>query len=102
MRVLDTMSKSEFANNVDIVQTQVAAFLKPLGFRKKGRTHNRTTAAGLIHALDFQMGAYPIGAQYVISGIRENYYGRFTVNLGVLLPCVFEIEEQKPLPIFVQ
>ena len=96
------MPKSEFAKNLDIVQTQVTAFLKPLGFRKKGRTHNRTTTGGLVHALDFQMGAYPIGEQYVIPGIRESYYGRFTVNLGVLLPCVFEIEEQKSVPLFVQ
>jgi hypothetical protein len=95
------MPKSEFAKNLDIVQAKVAAFLKPLGFHKKGRTHNRTTAGGLVHALDFQMGAYPIGKQYVVPGIRESYYGRFTVNLGVLLPCVFEIEEQKPVPPFV-
>src|SRR4051812_44692039 len=95
------MPKSEFVKNLDIVQAKVNAFLKPFGFRKKGRTHNRTTAGGLVHALEFQMGAYPIGEEYVLPGVRESYYGRFTMNLGVLLPCIFEIEEQRPVPPFV-
>jgi hypothetical protein len=96
------MPKSEIAKHLDTIQTSVTAFLKPLGFRKKGRTHNRTTAAGLVHVVNFQMGAYPIGEDYVISGLRESFYGKFTVNLGVLLPCVAEVEQQTPASPFVQ
>jgi hypothetical protein len=48
------------------------------------------------------MGEYPLGEHYVIPGIRESYYGKFAVNLGVLLPCVWEVEWQKPAPDFVQ
>jgi hypothetical protein len=48
------------------------------------------------------MGQYPIGENYVIPGIRESFYGRFTVNLGVLLPCVYEVENQKSVPSFPQ
>jgi len=96
------MPKSDFAKHLDEVQTRIAAFLKPLGFRKKGRTHNRTTKGGLVQVVNFQMGEYPIGEHYVIPGIRESFYGKFAVNLGVLLPCVREIEWQKPTPDFIQ
>jgi hypothetical protein len=96
------MPKSDFAEQLDAIQAQVTAFLKPFGFRKKGRTHNRTTEAGLVQVVNFQMGEYPIGEHYVIPGIRESYYGKFAVNLGVLLPCVREVEWQKPAPDFVQ
>lgn len=94
--------KSEIAKNLDVIQGAVHSFLKPLGFRKKGRTHNRHTNGGLTHVVGFQMGAYPIGDCYVIPGLRESYYGRFVVNLGVLLPCVNEVEQQSPPGDFVQ
>ncbi len=96
------MPKSEFAKNLDALQAHVTAFLKPLGFRKKGRTHNRATEGGLVQVVNFQMGEYPIGEHYVIPGIRESFYGRFAVNLGVFLPCVYETEWQKPVPDFTQ
>lgn len=96
------MPKSEFAKHLDAIQAGVAAFLEPLGFHKKGRTHNRTTTGGLVNVVNFQMGEYPIGEHYVIPGIRESFYGKFAVNLGVLLPCVREAEWQKPAPDFVQ
>lgn len=96
------MPKSDFATYLDSIQASVATHLKPLGFRKKGRTHNRATTGGLIHVINFQMGEYPIGEGYVIPGLRENLYGKFAVNLGVLLPCVHKIESQKSAPDFVQ
>lgn len=60
------------------------------------------TTGGLVHVVNFQMGEYPIGEHYVLSGIRESLYGKFAVNLGVLLPCVCEAEWQNPTPDFVQ
>jgi hypothetical protein len=48
------------------------------------------------------MGQYPVGDKYVIPGIRESYYGKFWVNLGVFLPCVYQIERQRPPSDFVQ
>jgi hypothetical protein len=93
--------KSNIVKSLDAIQAAVHSFLKPLGFRKKGRTHNRCTDGGLIHVVNFQMGQYPIG-DYVIPGLRESYYGRFAVNLGVLLPCVYEAEWQRPMADFVQ
>src|SRR5688572_2664900 len=95
------MPKSDLAKDLDKLQAQITAFLKPLRFRKKGRTHNRRTEGGLVQVVNFQMGAYPIG-ENVIPGLRESFYGKFAVNLGVLIPCIYETEWQKPVPDFTQ
>ena len=97
-----TKPKSQFAQDIDTIQGAVHSFLKPLGFRKKGRAYNRHTNGGLTHVVTFQMGQYPIGNDYVIPGLRESYYGKFAVNLGVLLPCVYEVERQRAPAEFVQ
>lgn len=94
--------KSQLAQHLDVIQAAVHSFLKPLGFRKKGRTHNRRTMGGLTQVVNFQMGAFPLGDRYIIPGLRESYYGRFAVNLGVLLPCVYQVEHQRAPDDFVQ
>ncbi|HEY5042065.1 MAG TPA: DUF4304 domain-containing protein [Verrucomicrobiae bacterium] len=96
------MPKSQFAQNLDAIQATVQSFLKPLDFRKKARVHNRRTESGLVQVISFQMGQFPIGDNYVIPGFRENLYGKFAINLGVLLPCVYQVERQKPVPDFIQ
>src|ERR1700709_1123710 len=88
---MGTKSKSEFVSALDNVQRAVTGRLRPLGFKKGGRTYNRILDSGLVQVVNFQMGEYPIG-DYVIPGLRESYYGKFAINLGVYLPCVFEIE----------
>jgi hypothetical protein len=95
-------SKSQFAKNLDAIQAAVNSFLKPLEFRKKGRTYNRRTNDGLAHVINFQMGQFPIGDNYVIPGFRENLHGKFAINLGVLLPCVYEVERQRSASEFIQ
>jgi hypothetical protein len=85
------MTKSNYVLARDIVQEPVTALLRTEGFTKKGRAYNRIAGNGLIHVVNFQMGQYTIG-NYVIPGIRESYYGKFTVNLGVYLPCVSQLE----------
>lgn len=77
------------------------SLLRPLGFRRKGRSFNRRVADGLVHVVTLQMGEYPIG-DYVIPGIRESFYGRFTVNLGVFLPGVRSLEHDRPAPEFLR
>jgi hypothetical protein len=96
------MPKSQFAQNLDAIQATVQSFLKPLDFRKKARVHNRRTESGLVQVISFQMGQFPIGDNYVIPGFRENLYGKFAINLGILLPCVYQVERQKTVPDFVQ
>lgn len=84
------MAKSAFANAVDVIQTACAPVLKPAGFRKRGRTHNRSTEDGLVQVIAFQMGASdPPGATH-IPGLSSDLHGLFTVNLGVYVPEVAE------------
>jgi hypothetical protein len=94
------MAKSVYANALDEIQRTMTAFLKPLGFKKSGRTYNKAAEDGLVHVVGFQMGEYPIG-QYVIPGIRDSFYGRFTVNLGIMLPAVRDMEYESTAKAFV-
>ncbi len=94
------MSKSPYVAGLDSIQKELTAYLKPLGFRKKGRTYNRCVGDGLVQTLGLQMGQFPIG-EYVIPGLRESFYGRFAVNLGIALPAVNAVEYGRALPPFV-
>ncbi len=83
------MEKSRFAEQLDEIQTALAPFLKGKGFKKRGRTYNRRSTDNLISVINFQMGAFdPPGTTY-IPGIRENFYGLFTINLGIFVPEVY-------------
>jgi hypothetical protein len=95
------MEKSKFVAALDEVQQPLAVLLKSLGFRRRGRTFNRPVGDGMVHVVNLQMGEFPIG-NYVIPGIRESFYGRFTVNLGVFLPAVFRLEHSRDVPAFAQ
>ena len=64
------MRKSPFVAALDVVQRSLTSYLRPLGFRKKGRSFNRPVEDGLVHVATLQMGQYPIG-EYVIPGIRR-------------------------------
>jgi hypothetical protein len=82
------VGKSPLAASLDALQGKLSDPLRLAGFRKHGRTYNRTVSGGLTHVVAFQMGAFdPPGTTY-IPGLRENLYGRFTVNLGVYVPEV--------------
>ena len=82
------MSKSLLSSEMDELQNHLNPLLRQHGFKKKGRTYNHATAEGLTHVVGFQMGVFdPPGTTY-IPGLRENLYGRFTVNLGVYVPEV--------------
>src|SRR5882762_9371836 len=82
------MPKSDLVNQMDEIQAKLRPLLKDEGYRVRGRTFNRTTHDGLTQVLNFQMGSFdPPGTTY-IPGLRENLYGKFTVNLGVYVPEV--------------
>ena len=85
------MPKSELASGLDAIQMRLAPELKARGFRVRGRTFNRQSTDGLIQVVNIQMGSFdPPGTTYRL-GLRENLYGRFTVNLGVYVPEVATI-----------
>ncbi len=82
------MAKSEPAKAMDDLQSQLRPFLKERGFRLQARTCNRTTADGLKHVINFQMGRFdPPGTSY-IPWSRKNLYGKFTINIGIYVPEV--------------
>jgi hypothetical protein len=76
-------SKTYVKTSLDHIEKSVCTTLKPLGFKKKGRTFNREIEKGIFQVINFQAGPYPIGHNYEVPGLRENLYGKFTVNLGV-------------------
>jgi hypothetical protein len=80
--------KLDYAAGMDEIQRPISAFLKGLGFRQRGRTYNRICADGLVHVINFQLGAYPLGGNE-IKGLSPNLWGKFTVNLGVVLPRLY-------------
>jgi len=86
-----TKAKSSVSKKMDSVQAPIAAFLKSIGFRKQGRTFNRSVKSGIVQVVNFQMGGYPIGPHYEIPGIRKSFYGNFTVNLGVYISDIYEV-----------
>jgi len=82
--------KSAESVHVDAVVAAINHALKLRGFRKQGRTFNRAMPDGLVQVINVQMGPFdPPGTTYH-PGLRENLYGRFTVNLGVYVPEVAE------------
>lgn len=84
--------KSPIARRLDDVQNRLAALLKPLGFARKGRTFRRETEPGIFQIIALQAGPFEIGPPLPepVKHLREDYYGKFTVNLGVFVEEIFE------------
>lgn len=66
-------------------QRPVTDALKSIGFRKSGNYYNRGVADELVQVVGFQSG------QAV-----SIWHGNFTVNLGVYVPCIAELEGNAP------
>jgi hypothetical protein len=65
------------------VVVAVAPTLKAARFRRRRHSFNRTTDAGVIQVVSFQMGPYRPPNAHESGGGR--LYGKFTINLGVYL-----------------
>lgn len=85
-------TNTDFKAQLDIVEKEVFSKLKPLGFKKNGRTFNRQLEGGIIQVINLQSGQHPIGKNYIVPGLRENLYGKFVVNLGVCVESLFKFE----------
>jgi hypothetical protein len=95
------IQSDDFKSQLNHIQKDIFVFLKPLGFKKKGRSFNRQTEAGLYQVINIQSGKYEFGDKYVIPGLRENYYGKFTVNLGIMIKEIYELDpHNKPKDIY--
>jgi hypothetical protein len=98
------VSKSAYVRRLDEIVQTITPDLRAAGFRKKGRTFNRVVEDGLVHVVGFQMGVYPVGGveKYVIPGLRESFYGQYTVNFGVHIREVYELTLNRAAPVFCQ
>jgi uncharacterized protein DUF4304 len=82
------MTDSDLAHTFDKLQARLDPMLRQFGFRKHGRTYNRPTPEDLTQVIGFQMGRFDPPGTMHIPGLRENLYGKFTVNLGIYVPEV--------------
>lgn len=89
------------ATAMNAVVSLVRPVLKPAGFRKRGNAFNREAAPGLVHVIHFQMGRFSPPGTAGIPGLRQNLYGKFTVNLGVYLDQVNRFQDLPPAGNFV-
>jgi hypothetical protein len=85
------MATSAVVMALDAVQAAVASLLLPLGFRRRGRTFNRSVGDGLVHVVNLEMG-----------GIPESLDARFTANLGVFIPSVHQLQAPRQRLTFVR
>lgn len=76
---------------LNYIAKEIFTYLKPLGFKKKGSTFNRQAEAGLYQVINIQSGRY---YKNEIQGFRESYYGKFTINLGVLVEELYNLSYQ--------
>ena len=90
-------NSNDYKKTLDEIQKLIHSELKADGFKKKGRTHNRILENGIIQVVNFQMGKYEFEHVEEIPGLRTNFYGKFTVNIAVFVPELYEKTfNQKP------
>jgi hypothetical protein len=98
--------KSPFVEQMDSVQKDLTAFLRPLGFRSKGRSYNRSCEDGVVQVIGLQMGQYEIGSRLplppALQHFQTDFYGQFTVNLGIFVREIWECGNPSPPKSIVQ
>lgn len=82
----------DIKSQLNIIEKEVFATLKPLGFKKNGRTFNRTSEDGIVQVVNFQSEKHKTEENYFVDGVRENLYGKFVVNLGVCIESLYKFE----------
>lgn len=88
------MARSIYVDRMDEVQELLADQLAAAGFRRSGRTYNRSEEVGVIQVVNFQMWPAPIGEVGLLGG--DPRYGRFTINMGVHVAEVHAARFPKP------
>jgi len=82
------MPISRFKENLDLVQSQFTGVLRPSGFKRFGRTYNRTSADGLTQVINLQIHRPDPVPPQLRDQQAPAMHDRFTVNLGVWVPEV--------------
>jgi len=79
-----------FKEVLNEIQSEIhKRLLKPNGYKKSGRTFNKINENGIIEVINFQSGKYQFENTIEIPGLRENLYGSFTINIGILIPELY-------------
>jgi hypothetical protein len=84
--------KSEYAQAMEAVVASTAPLMKKSAFRKRRHTFNRSRENGVVAVLNFQMGSSDPPGTYEIPAIKDNLYGKFTVNLGIAFEEMWKID----------
>lgn len=87
-------------DRLDAVQAVLEPFLKRRGFRRSGRTFRRAEEEGVVQVINLQAGMFPVSASS--PSIVPPLYGRFTVNLGIAVAELYELQMGKPFKPSVQ
>jgi len=66
------MPKQPAAERLDAVQELIGRFLKPLRFRKHGRTYTRAGDEGILQVINLQAGQFSVGGWREILPFRRN------------------------------
>ena len=83
-KVEETNVKIDFKKKLDEISKSIHPILKEKGFKKRGRTFNKDLENGLIQVVNFQMSKF------------YNHYEReFTVNLGVFIKEIYDLQYDK-------
>lgn len=88
LRPRSPLTKSPYAEYLDLVQTQFTGVLRPLGFRKAGRTFNRSSPDGLTQVITLQIRRPDPVPPPLLHREAPRPHDSFTVNLGVWIPEV--------------
>ncbi|MGL4287011.1 MAG: DUF4304 domain-containing protein [Phreatobacter sp.] len=94
------MSRSRFAEQLDMVQATLASQLKPAGFARHGRTFNRRAENGLVQVVNLETGRPALGTipplPADLGHLARDLSGRFTVNLGVHVREIWDCDNPVP------
>jgi hypothetical protein len=97
------MTKSPLALRLDEIQSGLDKLLKPLGFKKGGRSFNRSFEPGVVQVVWLWMAPSPIGDRGPMSpeftAALESHYGNFTVEIGIFVEEVYRLSATVPVKI---
>ena len=90
--------KSDLAKDLDKIQRKLRPLLKERGFRERGRLFSRTTPDGLTQVLQIWMANFDPPWAKQTPEFQSNYYGKFTIDLGIFVPEVQKWAKTYPQP----
>lgn len=91
-------ARTPHAATLDAVRDQLSRYLKPQGFRSRGRVFNRSTEPGVVQVISLQMGGTKAVSRLAPEEFGQGARGTFTVNLGLYVDEVRDALAQQPRP----